>query len=268
MTSGSTTRSRRVLQQRGFTLIEMLVVVGIISLLTGIILPTTSAARRESRALRCQSNARQLVLAISSYAAEHKNKYPPNLIGPAQQAWFDVERVGAHLPPIPTRAPQPDSTVWVCPEDDVARRSYAMNYWASCKVDFVPMPALGERWGPASNQASQLLLLVESWSNRGSPLTGYEPPLFIGSSGTPGQRFGASGGMNPPVLTRSGPANSELAFARHRPAGAPGTGTQPIGRVTIAFADGHVELLANDDFVEPTTGKLTGLCAWSPFDLR
>ncbi|MEM7624832.1 MAG: type II secretion system protein [Planctomycetota bacterium] len=59
-----------------FTLIELLVVISIIALLVGILLPALGAARETARNIRCSSNIRQEAMAITLYAADHKDHFP------------------------------------------------------------------------------------------------------------------------------------------------------------------------------------------------
>jgi prepilin-type N-terminal cleavage/methylation domain-containing protein len=55
------------IRRHGFTLIEVLVVIAIVSLLIAILLPTMAAARQSSRRLACQSNLRQIATAWQTY---------------------------------------------------------------------------------------------------------------------------------------------------------------------------------------------------------
>ena len=60
----------------GFTLVELLVVIGIIAVLIGILMPTLSKAREHSRRTACLSNLRQLGQGMIMYAGEHRDRLP------------------------------------------------------------------------------------------------------------------------------------------------------------------------------------------------
>lgn len=61
---------------RGFTLVELLVVIGIIALLLGVLLPVLSGVTRRGRQLKCQANLRSAVQMFLAYAAENKGSLP------------------------------------------------------------------------------------------------------------------------------------------------------------------------------------------------
>jgi prepilin-type N-terminal cleavage/methylation domain-containing protein len=61
---------------RAFTLVELLVVIGIIALLLSILLPSLNKARRNAESVACASNMRQLYLASAMFAGDNKGHLP------------------------------------------------------------------------------------------------------------------------------------------------------------------------------------------------
>jgi len=64
-------------KKQAFTLVELLVVIGIIALLISILLPALSKARYNARLVACSSNLHQIGLASFEYGADNKGQLPP-----------------------------------------------------------------------------------------------------------------------------------------------------------------------------------------------
>ncbi|MBN1764068.1 MAG: type II secretion system protein [Sedimentisphaerales bacterium] len=73
----------------GFTLVEMLVTMGIILTLAGIMLPAINGARNCARGTLCQNNLKQVGLGFTDFCFDHKDRYMPSIatIGGRDERW-------------------------------------------------------------------------------------------------------------------------------------------------------------------------------------
>ena len=66
----------RKTRERGFTLVELLVVIGIIALLISILLPALSKARAAANEVKCQAQLKQVITAMMLHANDHNGFMP------------------------------------------------------------------------------------------------------------------------------------------------------------------------------------------------
>ena len=62
--------------RQAFTLLELLVVIGIIALLVALLIPAVSRAREKARDAQCRANLRQICAATLAYVADHDGRFP------------------------------------------------------------------------------------------------------------------------------------------------------------------------------------------------
>jgi prepilin-type N-terminal cleavage/methylation domain-containing protein len=136
---------------RGFTLPEVLVVIGILAALSGILLPAVSSARRAANTVKCLSNLRQVGITFREYALYFDGKYPVatheplsrRLPIPVERHWGDL--LGQFVSSVPMEQATDlgldrNCVLWGCPEwrkstdfdpasvNDTLKSGYGMNY--------------------------------------------------------------------------------------------------------------------------------------------
>jgi prepilin-type N-terminal cleavage/methylation domain-containing protein len=100
----------------GFTLVELLVVIGIIAVLVAILLPALSTARAQSQTVRCLSNLRQIGQTALIYANSYKGHFPqPCVVGGPADSIF---RFGADTAGELDRVLNGDTAIFYCPSSD------------------------------------------------------------------------------------------------------------------------------------------------------
>ncbi len=99
---------------RGFTLIETLVVIGILALLTGLIMPAVNMVKKESYNTNCLSNLRQNFTVWQSYQTVNKGVLPMCEFLPV----VTPQGIEGGLPNLLSKFQPADSRTWLCPADD------------------------------------------------------------------------------------------------------------------------------------------------------
>jgi prepilin-type N-terminal cleavage/methylation domain-containing protein/prepilin-type processing-associated H-X9-DG protein len=253
-------------KHRAFTLLELVVVMGILALLTAMFLPAIRSFDRRSDLLECTQNLKVLNQAMIAYALDHGGHFPTPVTAPSPGAyWYRKRQTGTYLP-MDARE-EVTAELAACPNDPDARRSYAINHWATGAKMPPHLPKYGSMFRLSVTDSSRMILMSEAFSGTGSLAAGWVARDSLGFRGTPGQRFGGGGGLAPPIsIGRFTGLNSELPFMRHRRAEDGGIGVQAIGRVNLAYVDGHVALVRHSELADFETGELTGHSYWSPYD--
>ncbi len=256
--------------RRAFTLVELLVVIGIIAVLMGILMPVLNKVRKQAVRTQCVTNLRTLGSGYFIYANDNRGmscpgrlpadwaKHSVYFLGDGDQyrpRWYEL--MGVAMKKYPTKkfnVNQDDSwtienPLFLCPS--VPERNNSRNYCYGYNYQFLgnarrkpngewinfPVKVGG------INAASTVMALDCLGTAAGKPLgqrTGYYP------DGVKDEYAICNKGwcVDPPRLT----ATSDYADPQHRlPVHRSGPDARHEGKVNVAFCDGHVDSLAVQD---------------------
>jgi prepilin-type N-terminal cleavage/methylation domain-containing protein/prepilin-type processing-associated H-X9-DG protein len=195
------------MRRNGFTLIELLVVIAIIAILAAILFPVFAKAREKARQASCQSNLKQIGLAVLQYCQDYDERGPiycsngrsnagncgGQLCGMAQYYAYDINggandgrNAGTVLQPYTK-----NSQIFFCPSAGPDSNYWPrINYWTVFKRRNTP-----DTWmipgSTYSASASPIVFDCITWANAGTML-----PAAVGCGAKPATGVGGDGAHN------------------------------------------------------------------------
>lgn len=125
-----------------FTLVELLVVIGIIAVLLGLLLPVTAKARQQSRITACAAQLHDIGAAFQMYINQYKGKYPPAVTLPGATP-DNATKLQDYLAPYVGR----QMRIFRCPSDYSDGAIYDMKLadGSLCGISYYYYAEMGER---------------------------------------------------------------------------------------------------------------------------
>ena len=253
-------RARTSDRRGGFTLVELLVVIGIIAVLISMLLPALQNARHKANMVACQSNMRQLGTAMLMAANENKGGmlWPSTLYELSNTPYMDTHFVWAGTGSPGGRIDYKSGALWrVIGGGDIARQNVM-----TCPGD-TGEPSLHNGLKTADRNFSYSINqnIRTNQYDRSTPPKPVLYRLQRVKAASEKIMVGEEVGPNDALWTIYGA--DDLPAARHGPLKALNAIRNPgdriymrQGRGNFVFFDGHVESLTPEEILDPNKGRM------------
>jgi len=229
------------MRRKGFTLVELLVVIGIIALLIAILMPALSRAREQTQRVSCLSNLRQLGTAMMMYVQDNKGRFPAAGVGVMDEDWiyWHAGRNRDEAPLVRYHGGKFIEKLYRCPSDVIENRrtmtpgldfSYTINW----NIAWYPGRGLPPEIYPPKvttivNPSNKILFIDESWETIDDAC--WAPENWFGDT-------------------------QNMLSIRHDKQAEKAKNISPdevlrAGRGNVAFADGHCDYISRKDALDP-----------------
>lgn len=215
-------------RKKGFTLVELLVVVGIIAALIAMLMPTFSRAREEAKRIQCLSNLRQLSGAFVSYTFANHGKFPRPAVEEEPEDWiyWQSDRNPDDSRIVPYLSDHFIAELFRCPSNDWASNRFGYYYSYSVNQIICSYTGTGRNTLNVSqiyDPAEKILIIDESIETLDDGCWAWQ------------SSFGS--GRN--VMSNRHDREAELSSDPN------------AGRGNAAFVDGHAEFIPRIDSFNP-----------------
>ena len=265
-------RSPNQHRAHGFTLVELLVVIGIIAVLISILLPTLAGVRKHATSLKCMTNLRSFGQAWQQYANSNHGTCVPGRLptGGAPGGVFDLgvdrtyrprwyELLGAELKMQANEHPSEveddkwtiNNELFLCPAEPEYNNSrnypYGYNYQflgnarplMSAQKGYINYPVKA-----SGIAAAKTVMAADCLGTAAGKPTADREGYSASGSHNPFARLNKGWCIDPPRLT----GKSDYADPERRdPSDRSGPDARHQGKANVLFCDGHVEAMAPTD---------------------